>query len=884
MAVPERPIFSDLSSKERRPPAYLRKVLPNGLTVIVQQDRAHPLVAFHATVRTGSAREGAFLGTGISHVLEHMLFKGTSRRPVGAVEQEARSYGGTSQGFTTYDTTSYQLIVNKEFWSEGADLLVDALFFSSFDPAEFAKEKDVVLRELKLGKDDPDHLLWESLFETAYRVHPYRIPIIGYEPLLTKLSREEVVAYHRQWYRPHQIVLAVVGDVEPEAVFKRLEGLTAGIEPGRIALEPLPQEPPLTGPRQISREADVATAMAAVGFPSVAVAHPDLFALDLLARLLGGYRGSWLDRSLKETGIVHSVSSWNYTPQDPGLFVVTFRSEPEKVQEAVRGIWEQVERASKELFSQQEIESAKRALLRHYWADRQTVTGLAADLAGNEVLVGDPAFSYRYLEGIQSVSAEDIRRAALLYLKAQTATTVTLFPRGALERFGQQVSAPGAGGERHAEKEVLQNGLRILLREDHRVPLVTLQVSFLGGVRYETEENNGISTLTARMLMRGTPRRSAQQIVEEINGLGGTLHPFSGRNSIGLSMEVTPDGLEESMRLLADLILHSHFPEQELEKERQLLLAQIKTAEEDPFAWGAKRMMGTLFTTHPYRFDPSGDPDRVAKLRPEELRNFYKRVLVPERMVISIVGDFQKEKVLSMCRQAFGGLSAGTGEQVIHPPEPALSGPKEHVEAVSRKEGLIMIGFHTVGLSDPSIAELDLLDTILSGGAGRLFKEVREKRGLAYTVGSFAVHGLEPGAFVLYAVAEPAQIENIRKVLLEEISRLSTVPVPDKELQDAKQGLLGARRIARQTQSAEVSQLGLDELYGLGYDYPRRYEARIRELTSQQLRSFARTVLDSNRCAIVIGQPAGGEEAGSSGESGTLAEIVDVGPHGQKKR
>ena len=219
-----------LSSPET--PSFLRHRFPNGLTLLIQEDHSHPLAAFHAVVPTGSATEGKFLGAGISHVVEHMLFKGTARRPVGAVEKEARSYGGTSQGFTTYDTTSYQLIVNREHWSEAADLMVDALFFSTLDPQELLKEREVVLRELKLRRDDPSQVAWDLLFDNAYRVHPYRIPIIGYEPLLMKLTAEDVREYYRSHYVPNRMTIAVVGDVEPREVVRRFGELVKEIPAG----------------------------------------------------------------------------------------------------------------------------------------------------------------------------------------------------------------------------------------------------------------------------------------------------------------------------------------------------------------------------------------------------------------------------------------------------------------------------------------------------------------------------------------------------------------------------------------------------------------------------------------------------------------------------
>ena len=835
------------------PLPVVRRVLPNGLTVVVQQDRSHPLVAYQAVVRTGSATEGAYAGTGISHVVEHLLFKGTARRPVGAVEQEARSYGGTSQGFTTYDTTSYQLIVNKEYWSEAADLLVDALFFPSMDPEEFKKELQVVLRELKMGKDDPDHIAWDLLFDNAYRIHPYRMPIIGYEPLLKKLTREDAAAYHRSRYVPNAMVIGIAGDLDPEAAIRRIEQLTANIPTGSFLPDTAAQEPLPIAPREVVQEADLESAMADIGFPSVAIGHPDLFSLDLLSWILGGGRGSRLDKALKETGMVNSISCSNYTPQHPGLFMVSMRMDPPKTTHAVQAVFDQIVQAQRGSFSAAEIESAKKALLHGYLAQRQAVTEQATDIAGYEVMVGDPSFSYRYIGGIQKVTSEDLKRVALEYLKPERATTVKIFPRGT-----QPAPAASAGSQEttsKVDKIVLPNGLKLLLRQDHRLPLVAFQVSILGGLRAETEKNNGISTLVSRMLLRGTQNKTASEITDLIKQMGGQLAPFSGRNSIGISFEVVSSEAGQAASLLTELLSEPTFPSDELEKERRVLLAELKQKEEDPFPWGIRRLMATLFTVHLYRLDPSGEAAAVAALKREDLEQFYRRTRDPKGMVISVTGDFRREDLLPLLQKSLEDLPAASGGAAVVPAEPPLTSLREHLEVTPRREGLILIGFPGMRLTDPKIPEADMIEAILSGGGGRLFDQVREKRGLAYTVGAFAMHGVDPGAFILYAMADPAQLPTIRTVLLEEVRELAATPAPEDELRRAKQGLLGSRRIARQTQEAVAAQMALDELYGLGYDYPDRYQARVSQVTAQEIQAVAKSLLDPQRCVVVIGRP-----------------------------
>ncbi len=836
--------------------APVRHRFSNGLTLLIQEDHSHPLAAFHAVVPTGSATEGKFLGAGISHVVEHMLFKGTARRPVGAVEKEARSYGGTSQGFTTYDTTSYQLIVNREHWSDAADLMVDSLFFSTLDSEELLKERDVVLRELKMRRDDPSQVAWDLMFDNAYRVHPYRIPIIGYEPQLMKLTAEDVREYHRMHYVPNRMTIAVVGDVDPQEVIRRFGELVKDIPAGRVTQEALPEEPLPLSPRQINEEAQIQLGIVAIGLPSVAAADPDLFAVDLLGYLLGGERGSRLEKALKETGIVHAVQCWNYTPQHRGLFTVTMRLDPGRAGEAAAGVWKEFARAAAELFPAEQLEAAKRALLREYLSGRQTVGGQASDLAGYEVLVGDPLFAVRYLEGIRRLQAGDLQRAARDYLVKERATTVTLLPRKSVPGTGLQSSVPGTDFVLQAELVRLENGARVILRQDRRLPLATLQASMMGGVRYETDSTSGLSHLAADMLLRGTRHKNKDQIDNAVKQLGGELNSFSGRNSLGLTFSVVSSELAQAIPLFGEILSEPGFPADELEKERRLALANLKAQEEDPFSWGIRRLTATLFTKHPYRLDPAGEEQSLQNMKREDLVRFYGQILDPSRLVIAVTGQFEREQVLNLLKQAVGGIPASKAALPEVPAEPPLASLRERIEATPREEALVLIGFPGIKVSDPRVPALDLLEAVLSGGAGRLFTEVRERRGLAYTVGAFAMHGVDPGCFILYAITDPSNSDGVRAALLEEARRLRQSDVPEEELQEAKQGLLGGRRIARQTQQALAAQMAGDELYGLGFGYSAQYDARVQGLKAAELRRAAQELLDPERCVVVIGRPA----------------------------
>jgi zinc protease len=357
------------------------------------------------------------------------------------------------------------------------------------------------------------------------------------------------------------------------------------------------------------------------------------------------------------------------------------------------------------------------------------------------------------------------------------------------------------------------------------------------------------------MLLRGTRQRTSGEIIDWIRRIGGAIQAVSGRNSLGLSLEITRGQLSQGISLLGELIREPSFPAGELEKERSLALALLSAREEDPFAWGMKRLMSTLFTQHPYRLDPYGDEESLRRIQCSDLATFYERLRNPQEMVLSVVGDFKESEILPLLQDSFGSMPSGPWAPISPPEEPPLQSVREHREETTREEALLMIGFPGLRLGDPRVAALELAETILSGGAGRLFTKVREARGLAYTVGAFAIHGIDPGGFVLYAVTDPSHLSEVREALFSELRLLRKERVSQEEFQQAQQGLLGARRIARQSLGSVAAQMALDELYGLGWDFSERYEAQVKATTPQEIQRVAQELLDPDRCVILVGQP-----------------------------
>lgn len=825
--------------------------LPNGLSVLFQEDHGAPLVALEALVKTGSATEGRWAGTGVSHVVEHMLFKGTATRPVGAIEREIKSYGGQINGHTTHDVTGYTVTVHRDHFREALALLADALQHPSFDAQELRRELDVVFRELKLRRDDPDQHTADLIWSTTYREHPYRFPIVGYEPLLKALTRQDIIDYYRARYLPNRTVLAIAGDADPAvvqaAVTQALAGWPRGIEP----VVTTPREPPPVAPRLVEEAADVAVAQLALVFPSVALTDPDLMALDTLARVLGEGRGSRLDLALREPGLVHDVASWNYTPREPGLFAITMHLDAARVPEARAAAQRAIEELRDHPVSSAELAAAQRAVIAQHAFGHQTVGALAGDLATSEALAGAPLFSQQYVDAVQRVTTDDLQRVARAYLAPSRLIEVVLRPRGAAS-----AATPAAAAVAEAPIELipLANGARLLLREDRRHPIVTLRVTAFGGLLHETPAVNGVSALTARMLLRGTAARSAQELTDLVRSLGGEIASASGRNSVGVSLALLRDDVATGLAILSDVWHSPSFPADEFLKEQRLLQADIRQAEDDLFPWGSRRLLGALFAGHPYALPPDGTVESVARLTVADVAASHRLLAAPDRTVISVFGDVRKAEILPLVERAFGHAAPAAPSPARPAPAP-LTACRRIDGAWPRAEAIVLVGFRGLAVADPDYAAVDVLDAVLGGAGGRLFMEVRERRGLAYTVGSSVSTGPDPGSVVLYAVTDPAHADAVVTTLLDEVARVRAAPVSAEELSVAQEAVVGAQSIHLQTNGALSLATGLDELFGIGWRRYQAYPAQVRAVTAQDLHRVAQRYLTPDRCVIFVGRP-----------------------------
>ncbi len=832
-------------------------ILQNGLELLVHEDHSAPVASVQAWVQTGSIHEGRYLGGGISHLLEHLLFKGTATRSANQIAQQVQDVGGYINAYTSFDRTVYWVDLPSKGISSVLEILTDAVFHSTLPEEEFSKEKEVIRREFAMGFDDPDRLSSERLFSTAYQTHHYRHPVIGYLDVFNALSREDVLEYYHRRYVPNNVFFVVAGAVDAEAVYEELLELVGDLP--RVALETVwvPQEPRQLALREVDEAFPTELTRLSMAWHIPDIRHPDVPALDLLASILGDGRSARLYRSLREEqGLVHSVGSWCYAPTEAGLFGMSAVLDPQRVEEVREALLAHLRRVCEDGVTSAELEKVRRMRLSAYLGGLSTARGRASDIGDSWLACRNTDFSRIYAQMLGRVEIADLQRVARTYLQPDRASVVSVRPKGFLGSAVGSDSTPQRGAIR---KHILANGLRTLVCEDKRLPLVTLLIAFKGGRLEETASNNGISKLFSRTLVKGTQTRSAEALANELEALGGGISADAGKGSLSVGVSILRDDLERGLEILADVVRNPVFPEGVIAREKEVQLAGIKAEREDPFSVAGQLLRRHLLENHPDGYHAQGTPESVASITREDLVAFHERYLVGRNGVLSIFGDVEEARAKELAEKYFGVLPAGE-EALREPVRPApLVQSSEAFEAIERQQAILMVGYRGVDMVDPDEPALSLLDEACSDLGSRLFIRIREQLGLAYSVGSSQFCGLVCGTFVFYVATDPIKRTAVLAELRAEIQGLAKEGLTEVELARAKEKSLGSMELRKQSPSAFASDCTVDELFGFGAEHYLVEREKIRAVTVEAVRAAATRHLGASpNVTVVVGPEEGG--------------------------
>jgi zinc protease len=836
--------------------AVERTVLPNGLTLILKPDRSAALASVQVWVKTGSVHEDRHLGAGLSHYLEHMLFKGTTRRAGRDISATVQAHGGYINAYTTFDRTVYYIDLPSEHTAVAVDLLADAVLNSTLPADETAKEKEVILREIAMTKDEPDSRLWDALFSTAFREHPYRQPIIGHRDVFSAVTREDLLGYYRARYVPNNLVVVIVGDIDVAATRAAVEQHFGAAPRVRLAPVLVPAEPLQLAPRELHRHEEVELTRGALAWPIPGLTHADAPMLDLLATVLGGGDSSVLWQEIREkAGLVHSIDASSWNPGSSGLFCIGFTSDPAKRRVATEAIATTLARCVTKGFSPAQLRKAMRQVVVGEINTRKTMSGQASRLGAAEVVVGDLDYSRAYFERLRAVKPADLQRVLQAYLVPARLTSISLNP---LEKATAGATAVAAVEPRPDFEEItLPNGARLLLQPDHHLPNLHLRLAVTGGPLFEEAGLRGATSLLATMLTKDAGKRTAAQIALFIEEVGGSFYPLSGNNSLGVAAEVLPPDFDRALTVISDAVLAPAFKASTFKLEQEAQLAALAQDADDVVTVARKLTRRKFFGEHALALDAGGDEAGVKALTPAALRALHRKLFVGGNVVLAVAGDFEPKRLAPKLKAFLARLPRGVAPKMPAAPRsgtlPAAVG--DFVEKQPREQAVLLQAFPGPRVRAPDYYVGEVADELFSGMASRLFERVREEKGLAYFVRSGRILGLDAGMFYFFAGTQPGKEGEVLAEIEAEIARVQAGGVEEVELRRCQARLKAGQRAAMQTNSSRALQASLNALQGQPINAWKGYDAKIDAVTVADLAEFAARYFQKSRRTQVVVRP-----------------------------
>lgn len=811
----------------------------NGLTVLIKEEKSHPVVSLQYWVGTGSMNEGHWQGSGLSHLLEHLVFKGTENYSGQDLARKVQERGGHWNAYTSVNRTVYYIDGPAESWQVFLNLLTELVFCPTFPEEELEREKEVVRREMAMYADDPDSVAYQLLMQTLYLKHPRRWPVLGEPASFDCLTRQDVLDYHASRYVPNNVVLSIAGDVDAAEILSHLELLVEDFKARPLNRELIPHEPHQFGSRTVRKEFAVPYSKLNLAWRLPCSGHPDTPALSALSSILGGGRSArFYEKFHDRLGLVYSIEVHsNQSESDEGAFTISMdvdRAQRDKVRDLVL---QELRNLAEEDFTEDLKRVCKQTRVSRL-RRRSSAAGVASEMGADWFGARNLNLSSEWQEAIERVTTEDLHRVCSTWLSAPNVTEVSLDPLGsnAVEEGGAS-----SGAEAVMSEHVLGNGMKVVIREDHRLPLAYACLAFKGGCRAENEYDAGVTDLMSECLLKGTATRSAADIARFLEDIGGAINTSTGNNSLSVGCQILAEDLDAGLELMADVVMNPSFPEDAFLREKESFVADAEEDQEDPLSVAFRQERRVAYGHVSYGNAPSGTPESLSSLTVQNVRKQYERIICASNAVICISGDVRKEEVLPLLEKHLGGMRAGTPPVLT--PTPALQAGRE-VAVLDKQQAVLVVGMPGVDVASPEMAQALLFQSWCSDMAGPVFTNIREEAGLAYYASSSLFIGMDAGGICFYLGTSPEQLEEAGQRLEETLKMIYERGMTEEELERTKASALSSRLLAMQSNGTLCQMLALDILFGLPLDGFEQQTVAIRNMTLDQVNAFIKKTLD----------------------------------------
>lgn len=821
--------------------------LDNGQTVVVQEVKNNPIVTIDTWIKTGSIDEEDS-NNGVAHFLEHLFFKGTKTHEPGEFDKILETKGAITNAATSKDFTHYYITIPSKDFDLAMDLHGDMILHPLIPRKEMEKERKVVLEEISKDLNSPTKIMQDNLNSMLYTTHPYKRKVIGRSDVIETITRDQVLSFYNKNYSPSNMVTVIIGDVDANhAIEKTKEAFNAEYKKQTKTI--YTKEAPLTKQQKKVEYLDTESGYMVIGFRGTPIDDKDSYALDVLATILGDGRSSVLNQVLKEKKrIAFSVDAGNSTFRDDGIFYISANYEPTKCKIVQDTIFNEIEKIQKNGVTDDQLKLAKNIIERSTYYSRESITNIATEIGYTMALTNDIKFYDTYLDNIKNVSKEDVKKVAEKYLGINRSAVSIVLPKSAKEvpvaSLTQQAPATAELVSENAQtqKYKLSDGATMLYTPNNVNDIIAISIYAKGGQL--AEQKAGTANLTATAMMRGTKNYTSLELSQVLEDNGIKIQPSASADAFAINVLTTKDEYDKTLELLNEVVNNATFEDYEIDKVKTEKLNTIKRNKDVPLQRAIEEYRDLIYQNSPYSISSKILEKNIPNITKEDIINYYNSIFAPKNLVISINGNIDKDKTIQDLNNIFKPKEniKNFDFAQYNSKIPTVTTPRQTIQKVPTTEtAWILLGWQTNGvLNEKDYATLQVIDSLLgSGMSSRLFKDLREQEGLAYQLGSGYSPNVLRGSFLLYIGTNPQTLDKAKSGLFAEITRLKTEYVGDKELQDAKEKLLGNYVIGLETNLDKASNIGWYEASTRGYEFKDKYEKLINSVTDSDIIEIA---------------------------------------------
>jgi zinc protease len=859
----------------------MRTRLDNGIEFVHYPRTGANVATIQCVVWAGSLDERPN-ERGVAHFLEHMLFKGTDTRGVGQIASLIEGAGGDINAYTTFDKTAFYLTLPSQQAELGFDVLSDAIFNSSFDAAEFEREKEVVLEEIRRGNDDPGGQIGRKIFSTMYDGSEAGRPIIGFSDEVKKFSRDTLVGFWSHWYLPENMTLVVVGNLstaEAKVLAEKYFGSKTSKNPRKATWGSGRhndiKRANVQGVRAVIIAGDFEQTRMDVAIGAPTIYAPDCAIIDTAAYILGGSEVSRLQRRLKEKeAVVNGIGASAYTPNFEGVFEISAALEPENFEAALRSIGRELSLLTgAEPATQQEVDRARAASRIGRIHREETVDGVARAIVAGMATPMKEKFEEVYENLANSFSPDEVSEALAREWQLENALIVVLCDKSCAPKepalvaaylegvkqgleAGRKKSGAVASKTQVPTKHSFEvgNGIPVIYRQIPGAKMFSVTAATEGGLRGEDLLSAGSFHAIATLLGLATKAKSYDQFSGRLEDMGSVLGGFSGKDSLGFEMHCTEDQIDEMLDSLGEAMLEPVFPAEQWESYRRETLESLKL-QQDSASWICmRRLHNAVYGRHPYSLPISGIEKSVKTFTSQALQASYESWRDDGPWVFAVAGGAPLELVQRKLTAAFknfapkkkkrifSGVAAADLEALGIPLSPRRKQEQAHLALAGSGPGW----------GTGNRPAMDVLINILGGHGGRLFTTLRDQESLAYSVSPLHSQGMMGGMVGAYIATAVDKVDQAMAGLERELRKVAESGATEDEITRSKSYILGSHVIGLQRTSSQAMTMALMELYGLGWNDFERYPETVRNVSASEITKAAAEFFNPAKMKRVI--------------------------------